>query len=698
METELSPQEQSLAKSIPKDPDPVAVKVQLEYQAYKTAKHNKEEEALRAHRNILGVYGSDVKFDSGSQAFVQITSPRVQTAIAMIMPIVTPQGWTVDPTPEPDIKAVELKALAAGATPEQAKDEVKKVAEKAAEKLTNKIADGLTETRWATKLMQCVTDCVSYGTGVVCGPYVCEEIEEDGTKKYEPELTYESWWDVYPDPSARCVEDCQSILVRKLMSLAQMRDLRKKSGFIAKAIDELVARYGERGNWVPEWWEHQIRQANGSDIGQTYSQNKYQIIIRWGLMSGKDMKSCGAKISDDLLEEQIMCQVWCCDNKVIYIANSELHRERLPFYMVPYIYVSHSILGRGLPSTMFDSQDCINACERAKMNNLALASRPQAIVYPHMLTPGFNNLEITAGKVWPVQASELPQQRPVEFYTPDFRVDQIDAVERAHIAFVAEQTCVPALLMGQSQEGTHNRTSSGAAMQFNAAVTPMKTTIMHFEHFLFQPMIASMAKFYEMYDEDPEIVGDHEISTKGLTGLMNREALANEMMQFMQIIGTVPGWAERTDTDRIYELMVRAKGLTEESIALSEEEVAKRREQAQQQQSTAQLADATAQAELNKKIKAETAPRDAALELLKQAPENSPLKLELMKQVASMFEIMTPQLEASIDQQQELLMMEMRGMAAKYGAEYAQTVEPTPIIPGAGTGNVDSGNGQPQQY
>lgn len=674
-----SPEEAKLGKIVEKRTDAVAKKVDSEWLTYRQARTNQENVWQRAQYNLDGRYMTEdlAAFKTNSKAFVQITMPRVQTAVAMLVPVLIPNGdtaWTLDPTPEPKNPAFLQEALAGGASMEEARMVVRKRSEKAAEYMSIKILDGLAETGFNTKFMDAILEGVAFGTMVMTGPFVVEKTDEyTGETYYCPEVCYESVWDTYVDPAARCVTDSRSVIFRKPLSVPDFRDLRKKSGFNAEVIDEILQKFGETGNWTPEWWEQSIKDANGQL--QQFTNGRYTVLVRWGYLSGREMREAGAEVPEDLLDEQIMCQSWVCDSRTIYVANSELHRDRIPVYMVPYRKKHFSPWGMGIPESMFDSQDAINACERSKLDNMALSAKPQAVIYPSMLVPGHNHLEIASGKIWPVQASEIPGLKPVDFINIPSTFGEVDAVQQRHFQFIQEQTAIPNFLMGMGGEGVHNRTSSGAAMQFNSAVTPLKSVVFNVENYLIIPLIEKMAKFYRMYDASPELEGDYKVVANGLQGLLNREALSNMLLQLMQIAGTVPAWSERLDIERIQALLIKANGLTDEQVVLPDSVIEKRREEAAKQQSVQQLADAEAQAQLQSKVRAETSPRDVMLEVMKRSGEG-PVMFQAMRRLLADTDQLDPELEKAINDQMEFEGYRRMADVTEFGARQAELTNP----------------------
>jgi len=652
------------------EPDYFAQKIDTEFNDAKAAKLDQEKIFLRAHYNMKGVY--DPSYDlagTTSKAFVQVTAPRIQTAVSMIIPVLMPPGdkpYTIDATPRETIPSIAAQLVAEGADEIAIEDAIRKEAESRADRLAMYVDDGFVETQYASKLQMSVLDASVYGTGILAGPFAAEKRENLGMEealkalenpdaedeKYKPEVEYVSPWDVYPDPTARCVEDCGYVIHRNIMSVAKVRELRHKPGFDVEAIDEVLDAT-PNGNFTPEWWETTLDTVNSRQ--QTNGPaNKFVCLIRWGWISGRDLRDCGKEVPDELLNEQVMAAIWKIGHKVISVRVSKLHKNRIPFYFVPYRKVPNSIWGMGVAEMMFDSQDAINACERAKMDNMALSSRPMAVVYPSRLHPGHRDIEMRAGKIWVVEEAEIQSQyKPVDFFVPDCRLDQIEAVQRDHFQFVQEQTGIPNALMGMGGQGTHNRTAEGATLQFNAAATALKTVIYNFETYLIIPITTAMAKFYQMFSDDPKIMGDYRIYARGLQGLMARENLVGDLLHLVQIVGTVPQWAERTNLDRIFDIFMRAKGMTDQNIAVPSEVVAEQKMLAAQAQGEQELAMAEAQNQMQQKQRAETAPRDAMLEVLKQA-EPGPFKTEMLGKVLDAYDLMDEQIAQTLEAQKAL--------------------------------------------
>ena len=665
--------------------DAIATMTTDEYSTYKGARFFQEKIWIRAHQNIKGVYGSDMDFGSGtSRAFVQVTRPKVQTMVGMVIPILLPNGnnaWTIDPSPRQRNRALVADMVANGASADEIKLALQKRAELAARNLTQKVETGFIEADLTTHLTRLINDAGSYGTGILAGPFAEETGEEVVTDEaqpdlYRPEVESVSPFDIYPDPGARTVEECRSIIRRKILNKRQLKDLQKKGeacGFITGAISEVLSNYSD-GNWTPEWWESVINVTN-SNYQMTAPNGRFVCLIRWGWVSGEDLIKAGFNgIDESMRDDQVMCQTWVVGHKVIAIKVSKLYRDRLPYYFVPFTVVPHSIWGTGIPEQMFDSQDATNSCERAKMDNLALSARPQVFVNTDRLVKGTNVLEQTAGKIWGFKESEIsPNATPIQWYTPDCRIDVIQAVQNSSMQLADEQTSMPKLLSGFGGEGVHNRTSSGASLQFNAAITPLKTVVFNVENTLIKPLVSNMIAFYREFSEDADIRGDFKVFARGVQGLMARESLLGGLSQAIQFLGSIPGEADRLDYDQIGDMFVKCNELVDANIMLPDSIVqANRAKRAQDEQRAGQQ-----DQQFAAKIKAETSPKDALIQAVQQSPDGGPLRLALLDAMLDAFGLKTPEVSKAMESEKAMQHIGAVSAAHEAGSNMAER-EATP--------------------
>jgi len=437
------------------------------------------------------------------------------------------------------------------------------------------------------------------------------------------------------------------------VSREQLRELRGQKGFDTDALNEALAEHMD-GNWKPETWEP-IVAAGNTYFQQNMPNGRFVILKRWGMLSGRDLKDAGMSISADRLEEQVMAQVWVVGNRIIRLSISdELHRNRIPVYLPRFMVSPLTLAGVGLPEMMFDSQDAVNACERAKMDNMAQICRPNVTIRTAFLDlrDPTEAIEFKAGKIWLVKETELPNppENPVQFWVPANALPQISQVQNESLMLAEEQTGLPRFLQGQNSEGTHNRTFGGASLQFDRAVTPFKTFIFNFEHDCTAPLIASFGRFYQLFSNDPQIKGDFKVLTKGVQGLMAREVLMQRLTDGLQAIGNnsmlASSMAIKVDPAKVWDMVLQGTGLSHKDIfntPQGQQILEQKQAQAQAQQQQFAMQQQTAP-----KQRAETPPKDAWIEFMKEAPDGSQSKYAFMLEAAKQWGFMTPDVNEAL--------------------------------------------------
>lgn len=691
---------------------------------------------IKAFLNNKGVYAGDTELNGGtSAAFVQATGPKVRTALAMMMQIILPPGdkaWTVEPPTEPVMIDEAFDLMAQGMDPAQLKATLRGMASKACEALELKMEGGLEEAANQSKLLRLAFDTILFGTGFAEGPLAVDNYPELGDEeedesfirrlinrvkeavglpaskkeklkalikagavdRYRFDFHVHSPFEVYVDPGARALEDSRSVIIRMVVSRQQLREFRNKPGFDKDALNA-VLNDNTDGNWKCESWESIIATGN-ANFQQNVPNGRFVILKRWGMVSGQDLRDSGVDVPDDQLEDQVMAQVWVCGDKIIRLSISdELHKDRIPMYMPRYAVSPHSPYGIGLPEMMFDSQDSINACERAKNDNMAFICRPQVIIRTARLDLGDTTeaLEFVPGKIWKIRESQLPENgmKPVDFWVPANALKEVSAVQQESMALSDEQTGQPRFLMGQNSEGTHNRTFGGATLQFDRSVTPFKTVIFNFENDFTVPFTKKVGEFYQLFSNDPAIKGDFRIVAQGVQGLMARELLAGRIGDALSALGNNPQLSQEATSSlspaKLFDKFLMGTGLASQDIFYTPAEKAQReQQQAQQDAQQQQNALETAMAP---KLRAETPPKDALLEALKEAPDGSQSKLVLLGLVTKAFNFNDPSVETAI--QHDMAREGFNAMAEvhQHGVDMAnREMEPPPPPPAGPTGPV----------
>jgi hypothetical protein len=168
-------------------------------------------------------------------------------------------------------------------------------ADEAAREMETHIHDQLTETHAAREMRSALFQSALYGTGIVKGPFnykktihrweieTPEDLEEADTKRvYTPEfkvvprMEHVSVWNLYPDPNADCIEDCEFVIERHRLNRSQFRNLAKRPFFKREALGECL----EKGpNYVDRGYESNLDDAQHT----SRNMNRWEVLEYWGV-------------------------------------------------------------------------------------------------------------------------------------------------------------------------------------------------------------------------------------------------------------------------------------------------------------------------------------------------------------------------------------------------------------------------------
>ena len=672
----------------------LAGKVMHDFQLASSSRIFQEQQVfIRSLFNSRAYYLIDGEMNaSTSQAAVNSTRPKLQTAIALLMPIVCPPGmdcFTIDPDPEAMDPKDAWELVQKGIQSDQIRDLLYQAAGKKADRLTAKIKKGDDFTRQTDKLLLFLWDLVTFGTGIMMGPLAIKnpEISEDpnedeeqdspswrpkvGTPfnksalkkminmglfdEYLPQMERICPLDMYPDPGASTVEMARFMIWRMSLGKGQLMAMVDDETFKRDVIEDILEEH-PNGIWQPTYWETAVNSLK-KQPQQTLPNGRFVCYQWWGYLTGKDLASNGVKgISKKQMKERVTAQIWVMANKIIKIAISDLHNERLPFYFTPYSVATNTIWGVGVAEMMFDQHDGIQGCERALMDAMAMSIAPQMMVDVDQLADPTTVLEIRPRKIWGIRGKVGITMKPIEFFLPTYDFSAMLQVQQNEERLADEQTGLPKFLNGIQGEGTHTRTFGGASLQWNNALTTLKAAVYNIETNFIVPSTTKKIRFFQKFSKDPTIRGSYRVTAHGVKGLLARESLTEAMQMLLQNLGNLPGEADRIKMSNFFNSYLRYSGLVNEDLVYSDTEYAQIQAQkaAEAQKNAAYEGGIQASVAAQPKLRAEIPVKDALIELIKEAPENSPLRLAYMALANQIFNIQTPKIEAAMAEEDQM--------------------------------------------
>ena len=551
-----------------------------------------EERWLKAYKNFRGIYDSTTQYTTTekSKVFLKITKTKVLAAYGQIVDILFANKkfpLTIEPTPVPEgiAEFAHLKTpvdqldqtpdpygfqgdgrqLPPGAMeatpnldflgsmankfgpdaplaegPSKIGEPQISPAKEAALRMEKVVHDQLTESNAVNVLRHAIFEAALLGTGIVKGPFNSGKIihkweNTDEGRMYTPQdklvprIEAVSAWDIYPDPTATTINDCEYILQRHKMNRSQLRDLMKMPMFNPDAIKEVIVG---GGNYVEKYFENTIR----DDETEPYDNHeRYEVLEYWGVLDGTVAKQMGlenAEKIDDL--SQVQVNIWISGSQVLRACANPFTPERIPYYAFPYEINPYQIWGVGVPENMEDAQLLMNGHVRMAIDNLALAGNLVFDVDETSLVPG-QNYEIFPGKVFRRQSGVTGTAiNGIKF--PSTAGENIQMYDKAR-QLADEETGIPSIMHGQTGVTGTGRTAAGLSMLLGSSGLSIKTVIKNIDDYLLKPMGEAFFQWNMQFNEEnPDIIGDLDIKPKGAASVMQKEVRSQRLVALLQTV------------------------------------------------------------------------------------------------------------------------------------------------------------------
>ena len=550
-----------------------------------------EERWLKAYKNFRGIYDSSTQYTNTekSKVFIKITKPKVLAAYGQIVDILFANKkfpLTVESTPVPegiakyahlqtpldqvspadpygfkgdgrqlapgDLEATDgtmdyLGGLAPeyqGAPVAEGKSRVGEPqispAQEAALRMEKVIHDQLLNTNAVTTLRNSIFESVLLGTGIVKGPFNFTktihkwERNENGEKMYSPyykdipKIESVSCWDLYTDPIATSMEDCDYVIQRHKMTRSQLRGLMDMPMFNQDAIENVLTG---GGNYVDKYFESIIRDDEYLSRGAT---ERFEVLEYWGVVDSAMLVQIGVMGNDMPESEQVQINAWVCGNEVLRVVMNPFTPMRIPFQIFPYEISPYQLWGIGIPENMEDAQMLMNGHVRMAIDNLTLAGNLVFDIDETSLVPG-QNYDIFPGKIFRRQSGVTGTAvNGIKF--PSTAGENIQMYDKARM-LADEETGIPSIMHGQTGVSGTGRTAAGLSMLLGSSGLSIKTVIKNLDDHLIKPLGESFFQWNMQFNDDnPDIVGDLEIKPRGVASVMQKEVRSQRLTALLQTV------------------------------------------------------------------------------------------------------------------------------------------------------------------
>lgn len=620
----------------------------MEFSEAERARRPTEERWLRDLRQYRGQYDPEVLALIGpkrSRAFVRKTRVKVKTADSRVEDLLFPSGseknWEVGPTPVPSVSKEMRKevidnlkqlmakqvqqaemqyaqaaqaAMAQGQQPppkpvmpppmltkEVIDQQVLLLCKASAKKMAQVIDDQLTEVAYKAVCKKAIHSAHLYGTGIIKGPLVERRVRstfvhKDGkwverSESYVvPFVDYVPIWRFYPDMGSDSLAKCRYVFERHQMTHADLAELSCMKSFNKTMIVNYLKSH-PRGEVTVKFIDNELKIIGDRTQDQGANDGKYEVLERWGWLTGEDLKEVGVKVDEDRLHESFFSNVWVLPNgEVIKAVLQPLNGVTWPYHIYYFDKDETSIFADGLASVMRDDQTMLNASTRLMLDNAAIASGPMVEITTSLLSNLEQGTEIEPWKVF-YRNNQNPGVAAVRTMELPTRLADLNSLAARFDDNLDEVSAIPRYMTGENMSQGAAGTASGMSMLMGAANIMIKDLISAWDEGVTRPFIQALYRWNMQFHPDNAIKGDFDVKARGSASLVAREVRSQQLANFTMSVSN-PMDAPFIKRDSLLRQRAEANELsdvvkTEEEVAAesnNEQAMAMQKMQMQQQQ------------------------------------------------------------------------------------------------------------------
>lgn len=497
----------------------------------------------------------------------------------------------------------------------------------AAKKMSTTIEDQLVESRYKQICVRVVHSGHLYGTGILKGPLVerkvstrhvkvaepvvingVEQKNPDGTPQVQmrwvakstytivPFMEHVPVWRFYPDMSVTELEDCAYTWEQHFFNRARMMELSKRKSFDCEKIVNFVKANPTGSRSTPEHYDSELRVIGDRYYADLNEGNTYEVLERWGWLTGSQLKEAGFEVDEGRLQESFFSNVWMLHNgEVIKVALQPIDGTTWPYHLYSFDKDETSIFGEGLASVMRDDQAMLNASTRLMLDNAAISSGPQLEIITSLLVDKEKVNEVFPWKIWK-RTHENPGVQAVRAINLPNNVELLSKMAAMFEQNADEVTAIPRYMSGENATQGAAGTAAGMSMLMAAANIVIKDLITAWDEGVTRPFLQALYHWNMKFNPDDSIKGDFDVKARGTASLIAKEVRARQLNEFAQLTNNPldAPYIKRHDM-----LIQRAEANEMSNVVMTKDEFeqaqnspgAQAQQQLQQQMQQAQLAE-----------------------------------------------------------------------------------------------------------
>lgn len=530
---------------------------------------------LRAQRMFEGQYDPSklaaIREFGGSEVYTRLVAVKCRGATSLLRDVYlgADRPWSISPQPDPpvppDVRASVAQLVSAEVSnaqmagqpilPDQAHmrfTDLLYAAQQAARRnamqqssaAADKVQSILDTGRFYDSLAEFMVDLPLYPFAVLKGPVVRmvpKLVWDTGKPAIEtrPQMFWErvSPFDFYWSPGVSRVDDAE-IIERKRLTRTDLNDLLGLPGYDEDAVRGALQDY-DRGlrDWLDatDTEEALIVGRESPSLNQSHM---IDAIEYHGCVQGKKLLDEGVDkslVPDS--DRDYAVQTWVVGRHTLKTQLNPSPRQRHPYYVTSFEKVPGTVLGHGLPDILEDWQEAANATLRALVNNMGIASGPQAVINTERLAPDEDPNTMYPWKRWRTidDPTGNNSQPAVSFFQPGSNSAELISVYNFITATADDISAIPRYATGESLRGGAGRTASGLSMLMNNSSKVLQTVAANIDIDVMRPCLTALYDMIMLTDQSGMLTGEEEIEVNGVNVALQKETERQKQLQFLQI-------------------------------------------------------------------------------------------------------------------------------------------------------------------
>ena len=565
---------------------------------------------------------------TGSRSYPQWTRSKEVPLYAKLIRFILSdkdRNFGLRPTPKPSVDSENLLQIVQSLVtqdeqgqpvfPDDEKIEkaILEFTKERASKMEAVVADQLTEDNYRDVQKKVIRSAIRYGLGITKGPEVYSYTENElvyqqigkvsgvieylkglalrtassdkgqwvqkTVTKYRPTGKFLSIWNFYPDMNNVDLGACYDAYEYDSIFKHELRKLEQRSDFFKDVIEQVIADKPDGDYTVREWERLLVENEKTQEVKKS---NKYGIIERNGYIDSKDLFDAGIIEEDD--GKEYFCNEFIVGGKIIKLSiwPEKVVSSLTNLYHIFYYEKDEtSILGRGLPKIIRNTQLALSALSRGAMNNAAWSVGPTGEINAELLHP---TQRATAGDLHPLKffvrtgvGQEL-NQKVLSLYDVPSRSAEFINLINALKEMGDQESSLPSYMFGTPSP---NETLGAASTRYASLMDFIQNLVKNYDDSNVS-YINSVVKWNQEFNPDNSIKGDMRVVAMGTAAQLIKETIAQQMTLYAQALP--PEGKKVIDWRKYSKLAMKPMLDDPEEILLSEEVIKANEERESQEQ------------------------------------------------------------------------------------------------------------------